>query len=83
MATELLAAGANPAVSADAVLDAGQAISLKNHRSAPRVLVELKSDGSSYTTVDELTDVKPAVVLGAAGTYRFRRLDGYCGVFSG
>ncbi len=96
MATELLAVGTTAADSADVVVAAGDqlTVSLKDAAgplvgNGALVYIQLKDDAAEYFTVDMLyVDTfgarKSAVVIAAAGTYRFSRLAGVsCGVFSG
>ncbi len=91
MPTQILATGTTAADSSDVVVAAGAQLTVclkdaagPNVVTGSRVEVKLKDDAGQYYKIDTLTPVKPAVVLAAAGTYRFSRIaGGSCGVFSG
>jgi hypothetical protein len=91
MATEILAVGTTAANSSDVVVAAGSELTVSLKAAAgPRVLpgafvhILLKDDAGQYFRIGHLNGAKPALVLAAAGTYRFSRLAGAsCGVFSG
>ena len=91
MPAEILAIGTTTTNSADVVVAAGSnlTVCLKDAAGpvvAPnaRVRIQLKDDAGQYFTIDTLSPQKPAVVISAAGTYRFRRDAAVsCGVFSG
>lgn len=88
MATEILAIGTSDANSSDVVVSSTLTVGLKTSAGpqvdgSANVLLQLKDDGGQYFTVDVLNQAKPAVLIAAAGTYRFRRLSSSsCGVFS-
>lgn len=93
MATQILSIGTTAANSADVVIAAGAqlTVALKDvagpslHTEA-RVQIMLKDDAGQYFRVDELRwPDRPALVIQAAGTYRFARIatGAACGVFSG
>jgi len=91
MATQILAVGTTAADSGDVVVASGAqlTVSLKDAAGpdvlgGATVIIQLKDDAGQYFRVDTLTGRKPALVIAAAGTYRFSRLAGpSCGVFSG
>ena len=91
MAAEILATGTTAASSSDVTVESGSQLTvcLKDADGTTtgayaRVYVQLKDDSGQYFTVDTLTQARPAVVIVAAGTYRFTRVAGEsCGVFSG
>jgi hypothetical protein len=87
MATEILAVGDTAANSSDVTIDAGDSLTvcLKGTTSnEDGVSVFLKDDAGKYNYVFDLeVGGQRAVVISAAGTYRFRRDAGKtCGVFS-
>jgi hypothetical protein len=93
MPTQILAVGDTAADSADVVIAAGASLTVALKDAAgPRVAegdpgamvhISLKDDAGQYFRVDQLTGERPALVLAAAGTYRFSRVAGVsCGVFS-
>lgn len=89
MATEILAIGADAAVSSDVVVAAGDTLTVALKDAAPPTVdgnavvdVQLKDDEDNYFNIDTLDSGRPALVL-SAGTYLFsRRVGGSCGVFS-
>lgn len=91
MATEILAVGTSAANSADVVVASGASLTVSLKDAAGPTLganavvnVLLKDDVGQYFRVDRLSTAKPALVIAAAGTYRFSRVAGTsCGVFSG
>jgi hypothetical protein len=91
MATEILAVGTTAADSSDVVVAAGEQLTVALKDAAgPMVLggalvhILLKDDDGAYFRVDQLSSVKPALMIVAPGTYRFSRVAGTsCGVFSG
>lgn len=91
MPTEILAVGTTATDSSDVVVAAGATLTvcLKDASGAhvepgAEVRISLKDDGGQYFQVDSLTGSRPALVIGGAGTYRFKRMPGVsCGVFSG
>lgn len=91
MPTEILSIGATDVTSADVIVTAGTplTVALKG-ASGPNVPVGssvdilLKSDAGTYFYIDTLTNINPATMIVAPGTYRFnRKAKGACGVFSG
>lgn len=90
MAVEILAVGTTAASSADVIVASGESLTvcLKDAEgpsigSYARVQIQLKADSGQYFTIDTLSQAKLAVVIQAAGTYRFARSAGTpCGVFS-
>jgi hypothetical protein len=91
MATEILAIGTTSATSDDVTVADGEMLTVCLKDAAgpsidgdPRVEIQLKDDDGEYFSVGALNRGKPAVVIAAAGTYRFsRRAGASCGVFSG
>lgn len=90
MPTEILAVGTTAADSSDQVIASGAQLTVcLKDAAGPAVnggvvSILLKDDTGQYFKVDELGGSKTAVVIAAAGTYRFSRLAGpSCGVFSG
>ncbi|MDA9521638.1 hypothetical protein XI06_15115 [Bradyrhizobium sp. CCBAU 11434] len=92
MPSEILAIGTGAANSADQVVAAGAPLTVCLKVSAGQVLgsaaqvnILLKDDAGQYRQVDGLTYRTPALMIVAAGTYRFSRTAGSdsCGVFSG
>lgn len=86
MATEILATGTGDATSSDVVVGAGATLTvgLKGVTGdrPPHVRIELY-DGAAYVDVGKLDESNQFTVIAAAGTYRFVRATGTCGVFSG
>lgn len=90
MATQILPVGTTAADSADVVVASGNQLTVcLKDAAGPKVaggalvLILLKDDAGQYFRVDALDAAKPAVLIVAAGTYRFSRLAGVsCGVFS-
>jgi hypothetical protein len=88
-ASELLAIGSTAAASGDVTVASGDQLTvcLKDaagpNVGAVRVDLQLKDDAGQYFTVTTLTSAKPAMVIVGAGVYRFSRVAGTCGVFSG
>ncbi|UPJ55424.1 hypothetical protein [Bradyrhizobium sp. 192] len=91
MPTEILAIGTGAANSIDQVVSAGTPVTycLKDTAGpdlGPNVQVDilLKDDAGQYFQVDSLGARKKAVMIVAAGTYRFSRIatSDSCGVFS-
>lgn len=90
MATEVLAIGTTAANSSDVVVVAGTPLTVclkdaagTDFSGVEQVDILLKDDAGQYFTVDRLTAKKPALMIVAAGTYRFsRQASGSCGVFS-
>jgi hypothetical protein len=90
MPTEILAIGNTAADSADQVVGPGATLTvcLKSATGLADpscIFIQLKSDSGQYFVVDRLTPFKPALMIMAAGTYRFSRAAGKesYGVFSG
>lgn len=91
MPTQILAVGTTALDSSDVVVAAGTplTVSLKDAAgpklaSGVLVHISLKDDAGQYFRVDQLSFAKPALMIVAAGTYRFSRIAGAsCGVFSG
>jgi hypothetical protein len=92
MPTQILAVGTTALDSADVVVAAGTplTVSLKDALGTDglgrdvMVNILLKDDAGQYFAVDSLHARKPALMIVAAGTYRFSRVAGdSCGVFSG
>lgn len=93
MPTQILAVGTPDIDSSDVVVAAGNSLTVcLKDAAGPLVAagaiveIRLKDDVGQYFTIDTLTVNKPAVVISAAGTYRFSRrnkADASCGVFSG
>lgn len=93
MPTEILAVGSADANSADVVIATGASLTVALKDAAGPVVEQgvivdilLKDDDGVYFRIDTLTASKPAVVVSAAGTYRFSRRNKAgksCGVFSG
>lgn len=91
MPTQILAVGTTAADSADVVVAAGDQLTVcLKDAAGPRlaanamVHILLKDDAGEYFRVDALSTARPAVVIAAAGTYRFSRPAGpSVGVFSG
>lgn len=87
---EILAIGTTGVNSPDVVVPANTnlTVCLKDAAGATidptaRVDILLKADNGEYFYVDQLTGRSPALVIIAAGTYRFTRYAGpSCGVFS-
>lgn len=90
MPTQILAVGTAAADSADVVVASGTSLTVcLKDAAGPNVLggsgvdILLKDDAGQYFKVDGLDNMKPAVVINGAGTYRFsRRAGSSCGVFS-
>ena len=91
MPAEILAIGSDAASSTDQVVTAGTPLTacLKD-AAGPAVAemafvdIQLKADNGEYFTIDVLSQLQPALMIVAAGTYRFSRRAGVsCGVFSG
>lgn len=91
MATEILAVATGVANSTDVVVEVGDqlTVALKgaddaNPRPNGRVDIQIKDDDGQYWVVDTLALGRPAIVIVAAGTYRFARTLGgqAVGVFS-
>lgn len=91
MATQILAVGTTDANSSDVVVASGAQLTVCLKDVAGPVIpngvlvyISLKDDAGEYFRIDELRASKSAVVIIAAGTYRFTRVAGVsCGVFSG
>jgi len=91
MPSEILAIGTAAADSADVVVAAGETLTVCLKDSAGpdlgrtvQVDILLKDDDDQYFPVDSLNIKRRAVMIVAAGTYRFSRVAGdSCGVFSG
>lgn len=93
MPTQILAVGSANASSADVVVGAGESLTVSLKDTAGSYVdngcivdIMLKDDAGQYFRVDTLTAQKPAVVISAAGTFRFSRRNKVgksCGVFSG
>lgn len=91
MPTEILAIGTSAANSSDVVVAAGASLTVCLKDAAGpdlgrsvQVDILLKDDAGQYFPVDSLNIKRPALMLVAAGTYRFSRVAGdSCGVFSG
>lgn len=92
-AAEILAIGTADANSADVVIAAGDSLTVALKDAAgpsveagATVNILLKDNSGQYFRIDTLTYQRPAVVISAAGTYRFSRVNKAgksCGVFSG
>lgn len=86
MATEIIATGTGIATSANVVIGAGESLTVGLKGLAgdqpANVRIELY-DGATYVLVGRLDMSERATVIAAAGTYRFIRVTGTCGVFSG
>lgn len=91
MPSEILAVGTTAANSADQVVASGTPLTVCLKDAAGPAVgdlafvdILLKADSGEYFTVDVLTALRPALMIVAAGTYRFSRRAGVsCGVFSG
>lgn len=87
MATEIIADGSESGTtSSDVIVGAGASLTvgLKNITGDQPCLVNIELyDGATYVRVGKLTRDESALVIAAAGTYRFVRSTGTCGVFSG
>lgn len=92
MPSEILAVGTLAANSTDQVVSAGTPLTvcLKDAAgpsvgASAQVDILLKDDAGQYFQVDSLNAKRPAVMLVAAGTYRFSRVESAhaCGVFGG
>lgn len=86
MATEILSTGSGSATSSDVVVASGSVltIGLKGISGDQPVLVKVELyNGSTYEYVEKLTSEVRALAITAPGTYRFARVTGTCGVFSG
>ncbi len=89
MASEILAIGSTPANSGDVVIADGDQLTVclkaaaGPNVGAARVAAQLKDDAAAYFTIATLNSAHPAVVIVGAGTYRFSRIAGAVGVFSG
>lgn len=93
MPTEILAVGTADDNSADVVVAVGESLTVALKDATGPVVsngaivdILLKDDDNQYFRIDTLTVNKPAVVISAAGTYRFSRQSragASCGVFSG
>lgn len=86
MATEILATGTGSATSSGVVIAAGGSltVALKGLSGDQPALVKIELyDGAAYQYVGKLTTEVRAQVITGAGTYRFVRVTGTCGVFSG
>lgn len=92
MPSEILAIGTGAANSADQVVTAGTPVTFCLKDAAGpglgqnvQVDILLKGDNGEYFQVDSLDARKKAVMVVAAGTYRFSRTaaSDSCGVFSG
>lgn len=93
MPAQILAVGTADANSADVVIAAGDALTVSLKDTAGPIVdygcivdILLKDDSGQYFRVDTLSAYKQAVVISAAGTYRFARRNRAgksCGVFSG
>lgn len=90
MPTQILAIGSGAADSTDQVVSAGTPLTVcLNDTDGPsvgdRAFVDilLKDGSGQYFLIDTLTALQPALMIVAAGTYRFSRRAGVsCGVFS-
>ena len=93
MPSEILAIGTTAANSSDQVVAAGtpltvclkDAVGVTAIGQTANVDILLKADSGAYFKVDYLSAFRPALMIVAAGTYRFSRTAGKdpCGVFSG
>lgn len=93
MPTQILAVGTTDADSSDVVIASGESLTVALKDAAGPVVASgsivdilLKDDAGEYFLIDTMTVHKPAVVINAAGTYRFSRKNrgtAACGVFSG
>ena len=83
MATQILAAGSGAANSADIVIATTTTVGLKGANAAAEVAIKLKDDAGGYNVVGELSIEEAVKVIVGPGTYRFSRVAGTCGVFSG
>jgi hypothetical protein len=93
MPAEILAVGTDDINSADVVVLAGNSLTVAlKDATGPTVAqgatvdILLKDDDNQYFRIDTLNYHRPAVVISAAGTYRFSRRNRAgvsCGVFSG
>lgn len=95
MPTQILAVGTTAADSSDVVVSDGSSLTvclkdaagpIAGSGAAAGALVHilLKDDAGQYFRVEQLSTSRPALVIRAAGTYRFSRIAGVsCGVFSG
>lgn len=88
MASQILAVGDTATDSPDVVVTSdGLTVALKGAAgphvdSSASVSILLKDDAGEYFQIDVLDRFQPALFISAPGTYRFRRTDGNCGVFS-
>ncbi len=90
MATEVLAVATTVANSSDVTVVAGTPLTVclkdaagSDVTAESQVDILLKDDAGQYFLVDRLTAKKPALMIVAAGVYRFTRTGGSsCGVFS-
>lgn len=88
MASEVLASGTGAANSSDVVVTSPLTVALKDAAGPSlsgdeQVDILLKDDAGQYFRVDSLSAARPALVINGNGTYRFTRVAGTCGVFSG
>jgi hypothetical protein len=93
MPTQILAVGTADADSPDVVIAAGESLTVALKDATGPVVASgcivdilLRDDAGQYFLIDTLTVHQPAVVISAAGTYRFSRKNrgtASCGVFSG
>lgn len=92
MPTQILAIGTTALDSADQVVSVGAPLTVCLKDAAGPAVGEtavvditLKDDSGNYFVVDCLTAFRPALMIVAAGTYRFSRRASKdaCGVFSG
>lgn len=77
----IIASGTTETASSDIVVAAGTPTTLHVNTASgalltgsDKALVQIKSAGSQYTTIAELTRSQPAVVVDGPGTYRVLRL---------
>lgn len=88
-AAELLAIGTTVADSGDVTVAAGDTLTVAlKGPSAPavgraRVDIQIKDDEAEYWRIGYLNEGNPTVVIIGAGIYRFHRVSGNVGVFSG
>ena len=86
MATEIIATGTGSATSSDVVVADGSTVTvaLKGLSGDQPALVTIELyDGATYQRIGKLSSNERALVIAAPGTYRFVRMTGTCGVFSG
>ena len=85
-ATNALTTGSTTASSSDITLTTLTIACLKgtsaSSPSSPMVTVMLKDDGGAYNPVDFMDGTRRSLYL-PAGVYRFDRVAGTCGVFTG